>query len=488
MPEHNENETPEGSEKEESFEELFESYMKDVKDDLKVGEQVTGEIIAISSDLVFLNTGTKADGVVEKSELTDKDGNFSYSLGDRVTLYVIFKDESEVRLSRAMTGETGIHQLYEAYRAAVPVQGKVTETCKGGFRVSVAGKIAFCPVSQMDVKYVENPELYVGADYEFLISRIEENGRNIVVSRRELLRRLMAEEQEKFLKTVSPGDIVEGRVTRLMPYGAFVELIPGVEGMVHISELSWTRVEKPQDAVSVNDTVQVKILGIRESEENTQQTRISLSIKQALGDPWQNITEKFALGDKVEGRVTRCADFGAFVEISPGVEGLVHVSEMSYRKRVLKAHDMVSPGDEINVMIKSIDPENRRISLSMKEAEGDPWINIEKRYQAGQQVAGTVEKKESFGYFVAIEPGVVGLLPISKINSSPDASRIEKIKLDEPIQVKIESVNPAERKISLGVADDAEKQDFRSYKKSGSADSGMGELGEKLKEALRSGK
>ncbi|MFW6297579.1 MAG: 30S ribosomal protein S1, partial [Desulfosalsimonas sp.] len=483
-----ENETPEGSEKEESFEELFESYMKDVKDDLKVGEQVTGEIIAISSDLVFLNTGTKADGVVEKSELTDKDGNFSYSLGDRVTLYVIFKDESEVRLSRAMTGETGIHQLYEAYRAAVPVQGKVTETCKGGFRVSVAGKIAFCPVSQMDVKYVENPELYVGADYEFLISRIEENGRNIVVSRRELLRRLMAEEQEKFLKTVSPGDIVEGRVTRLMPYGAFVELIPGVEGMVHISELSWTRVEKPQDAVSVNDTVQVKILGIRESEENTQQTRISLSIKQALGDPWQNITEKFALGDKVEGRVTRCADFGAFVEISPGVEGLVHVSEMSYRKRVLKAHDMVSPGDEINVMIKSIDPENRRISLSMKEAEGDPWINIEKRYQAGQQVAGTVEKKESFGYFVAIEPGVVGLLPISKINSSPDASKIEKIKLDEPIQVKIESVNPAERKISLGVADDAEKQDFRSYKKSGSADSGMGELGEKLKEALRSGK
>lgn len=488
MSEHNENGTPEGSEKEESFEELFESYMKGVKDDLKVGEQVTGEIIAISNDLVFLNTGTKADGVVEKSELTDKDGNFSYSLGDRVSLYVIFKDESEVRLSRAMTGESGIHQLYEAYRAAVPVQGRVTETCKGGFRVNVAGKTAFCPVSQMDAKYVEDPESYVGADYEFLISRIEENGRNIVVSRRELLRRLMAEEQEKFLKTVSPEDIVEGRVTRLMPYGAFVELIPGVEGMVHISELSWTRVEKPEDAVSVNDTVRVKILGIRESEDNKQQTRISLSIKQALGDPWQNITEKFALGDKIEGRVTRCADFGAFVEISPGVEGLVHVSEMSYKKRVLKAQDMVSPGDTVNVMIKNIDPENRRISLSMKEAEGDPWINIEKRYQAGQQVAGTIEKKESFGYFVAIEPGVVGLLPISKINSSADSSRIEKIKIDEPIQVKIETINPAERKISLGVAEDSEKQDWRSYKKSGSTDSGMGELGEKLKEALKSGK
>lgn len=489
MSENTENGDPNGSqEQDESFEELFESYMKEVKDDLRVGEQVTGEIIAISDDSVFVNTGTKADGVVDKAELTDREGGFSYSLGDRVTLYVISRDESEIRLSGSMSGESGIHQIYEAYRASMPVQGKVTETCKGGFRVSVAGKSAFCPISQMDSTYVETSESYVGAEYEFLISRIEEHGRNIVVSRRELLNRQMAEQREQFLKTVSPGDILEGRVTRLMPYGAFVELVAGVEGMVHISEISWSRVEKPEDAVSVNETVKVKLLDIREPEDEKQQTRISLSIKQALQDPWQNITEKFKPGDKTEGKVTRCADFGAFVEIAQGVEGLVHISEMSYKKRVLKAQDVVSPGDTAAVMIKSVDPENRRISLSMKDAEGDPWINIEQRYQPGQQVTATIEKKESFGYFVALEPGVVGLLPVSKINSSPDASRIEKMKADDPISVKIESVNPAERKISLAVADEAGSGDWQAHKQASSSDSGTGELGEKLREALKSKK
>ncbi|MFW6011671.1 MAG: 30S ribosomal protein S1 [Desulfosalsimonas sp.] len=479
---------PPEPEEEQSFGELFESYMKNVKDDLRTGEQVTGEIIVIGNDTVFVNTGTKADGVVDKSELLDENGNFPYSLGDKITLYVISRDESEVRLSRAMDAKSGIHQLHEAYRSGIPVQGRVTETCKGGFRVSMAGKTAFCPVSQMDAVYVETPESYVGAEYEFLISRIEENGRNIVVSRRELLMRHMAEQKEQFLKNVSVGDVIEGKVTRLMPYGAFVEFIPGLEGMVHISELSWSRVEKPGDAVSVGDNVRVKILAIREPEDEKQQTRISLSIKQAQEDPWLNITEKFKTGDKVEGKVTRCADFGAFVELAPGVEGLVHISEMSYRKRVLKASDMVSPGDSIPVMIKGIDPEKRRISLSMKEAEGDPWVNIEQRYKPGQQVTGTIEKKESFGYFVALEPGVVGLLPISKINSSPEAGRIEKMKIDEQIQVLIEAVNPSERKISLAVADDAGKQDWRSYRDSASDDSGIGTLGEKLKEALKSGK
>ncbi len=488
MSEQNENETPEGSGDEQSFEELFESYMKQVKDDLHVGEQVTGEIIAIGQESVFVNTGTKADGVVDRSELTDTEGNFPYSLGDRVTLYVIARNESEVRLSRAMAGESGIHQIYEAYRAGIPIQGRVTETCKGGFRVNIAGKAAFCPVSQMDATYVDAPESYVGMDCEFLITRIEKSGRNIVVSRRELLKREMAEKRREFLKTVFPGDIVEGRVTRLMPYGAFVELIPGVEGMVHISEISWSRVEKPEEALTVNDQVSVKILDITEPGNTEQQTRISLSIKQAQGDPWQDITESFRQGDKVEGTVTRCADFGAFVEIVPGLEGLVHISEMSYRKRVVKAHDMVSPGDTLPVMLKSIDPENRRISLSMKDAEGDPWIGIEKRYKQGQQVTGTIEKKESFGFFVAIEPGIVGLLPVSKINASPDAKQIENLKADDPIQVIIESINTAERKISLGVAREIEKQDWRGYEKSLSAGSGIGELGEKLKEALKSKK
>ncbi len=491
MSEHNNDpQTPDESGEEQNFEELFESYMKEMKDDLRVGEQVTGEIIAIGAENIFLNTGTKIDGVVDRSELLDNDGNLPYHLGDSVTLYVVAKDEGEIRLSKAMTGQSGISQLYEAYRSKVPVQGKVTETCKGGFRVQVMGKSAFCPVSQMDTAYVEEPESYVGGEYEFLVTRIEEKGRNIVISRRELLNRYMAEQREQFLKTASAGDIVDGRVTRMMPYGAFVELHPGVEGMVHISEISWSRVEKPGDVLAVNDPVRVKILDIREPEKSEGQGRISLSVKQAAGDPWQNITEKFSHGDKVEGRVIRCADFGAFVEIAPGVEGLVHISEMSYKKRVLKAEDVVSPGDRVAVMVKSVDPENRRISLSLKDAEGDPWMHIESRYQAGQRITGTIEKKESFGYFVALEPGIVGLLPISRINAASNAREIEKQKVDDPIAVSIEAIHPAERKISLDVADAADKQEWQSYKKDTNrgSDSGMGALGEKLREALKSKK
>lgn len=488
MTEHEGNGSKNGPEEEESFEELFESYMKEMKDDLRVGEQITGEIIAISDDSVFVKTGTKADGVVDKTELLDKEGGLAYHLGDSVTLYVVARDESEIRLSRAMTAESGINGLYEAYRSKVPVQGHVTETCKGGFRVRVMGKNAFCPVSQMDITYVENPDIYAGEDFEFLISRIEENGRNIVVSRRELLNRHIAEQRRKFLQSASKGDILEGRVTRLMPYGAFVELAAGVEGMVHISEISWSRVEKPEDAVTVNDAVKVKILDIQEPDVKEQQTRISLSIKQAQEDPWQNITEKFGHGDKLEGKVSRCADFGAFVEIAPGVEGLVHISEMSYKKRIVKAQDMVSPGDIVPVTIKDIDPENRRISLSMKEAEGDPWLNVEQRYQPGQQVAGTIEKKESFGYFIALEPGVVGLLPVSKIKASHDSSQIESRKVDEKINVVVENINSIERKISLDVAEEADKQDWRSYREASTESRAMGELGEKLRQALKSKK
>jgi small subunit ribosomal protein S1 len=474
--------------KEESFADLFESYMGEMKDDLRVGEQITGEIIAIGDENVFVNTGTKIDGVASKSELMDKDGSFGHKVGDVLTLYVVSKDDSEIRLSRAMTAESGIDQLYEAFRSKIPVQGKVTETCKGGFRVSMAGKTAFCPVSQMDAVYVETPENYVGSDFEFLITRIEERGRNIVVSRREFLERQMAEQRQEFLKNNFPGDVVEGRITRIMPYGAFVELIPGVEGMVHISEISWSRLEKPEDAVSSGDPVRVKILEIKESEKPGQQGRISLSIKQAAGDPWQEITEKFSIGDKTQGIVTRCADFGAFVEISPGVEGLVHISEITYRKRVLRAEDEVSPGQHVAVMIKSIDPENRRISLSMKDAEGDPWIDIENRYKPGDKIVGTVEKKESFGYFVAIEPGIVGLLPVSKINAAPNAREIESCKTDDPISVIIESINLSDRKISLAPADSADKEDWKTYKKTSTSGGSMGDLGEKLRQAMKNKK
>lgn len=477
-----ENENPDTGE--ESFASMFEQYMTGVKDDLQVGEEVIGKIISIGDDSVFINTGTKVDGVVDKLELMDDEGELKVKLGDTLKLYVVSMGEGEIRLSRAITGAGGTNRLYDAYRNRIPVEGKVTETCKGGFRVNILGKIAFCPVSQIDVAYVEQPDIYVGGGYEFLITRIEEKGRNIVVSRRELLNRYIAEERKKFLESVNAGDIVEARITKIMPFGAFAEVAPGVEGMIHISELSWTRVSTPEEAVAAGDTVKVRLLSIENVGKGSKPPRISLSIKQALGDPWEKIFDKYQHGDKIQGTVTRCADFGAFVEIEPGVEGLVHISELSH-KRVVRPDDVVRPGEKVSVTIKNIDPGNRRMSLSMKDAEGDPWVHIAEKFAVGQTVTGRIENKEKFGYFVALEPGIVGLLPISKIKGAPNAKEIENLRVDAAITVGIEAIDRHDRKITLTIGDPMDKEDWRQFRTDKGSPTGMGNLGEKLKAAMK---
>jgi small subunit ribosomal protein S1 len=379
-----------------SFAELFESYSMDSVD-IQIGDRISGKIISIGSDDVFINTGTKTDGAVEKRELLDDKGNFNFRVGDAVDLYVVSINESEIRLSKSISGADGnALMLRDAYEKKIPVSGKVTEECKGGFRVDILKKTAFCPISQIDHKYAESPDAYVGSTFDFLITKFEEKGKNLVVSRREILKRQFAAAREKFFEKINIGDVLEGKITKIMPFGAFVELAPGIEGMAHISELSWSRTNHPDDVVCRDQTVKVKILGIEPDPKKPDNTKISVSIKQAQDDPWMSVPSQFKAGDKVSGKVSRLADFGAFVEIAPGVDGLVHISEMSYAKRVLRPEDVVSTGETVSVMIKEIDPLKKRISLSIKDAEGDPWMDIEKKYTPGQMVHGVIEKKESF--------------------------------------------------------------------------------------------
>jgi small subunit ribosomal protein S1 len=254
------------------------------------------------------------------------------------------------------------------------------------------GKRAFCPISQIDLKYVESSEPYVGETWSFLITQFEEDGRNIVVSRRELLEKEQAKIREEFFKEIAIDMELEGRITKVMPYGAFVELMPGIEGMIHLSEISWSRIERPEERLTIGDMVTVKLIGLDQGKRPGEM-KLALSIKQMTGDPWDSVEEQFRIGDKISGKVTRCVKFGAFVEITPGIEGLVHISEMSYKRRILKTEDMVTEGDTVEVMVKEIDVENRRISLSMKEAEGDPWIDIHTKYKVGQSIEGILEKK-----------------------------------------------------------------------------------------------
>lgn len=465
-----------------SFADLFESYSAGRGDNLTVGDKVNAKIISIGQNHLFVDTGTKIDGVVEKQDLLNENGEFHHAVGDVLELYVIAMDESEMRLSRAMAGMGGLNMLNDAYRNEIPVEGKVLATCKGGFHVEIVKRRAFCPISQIDVRYVDKPELYVGNTYSFMIKQFEEKGRNIVVSRREILQKEQEKARKAFFSQLAKDQVVLGRVTRLMPYGAFVELIPGVEGMVHISELSWSRLEKPDEAVKMGDQVQVRVLGIADGEKAGQK-KISLSLKQVTGNPWQQAGDQFQVGQKIQGKVTRCMKFGAFVEIAPGIEGLVHISEMSYVKRVLRPEDEVRPGESVFVMIKEIDPAKKRISLSIKDAKGDPWADVTDKFTVGQTFSGRIEKKEAFGYFISLEPGITGLLPVSKIKGSENASEIERLKAGDSLAVVIDAIMPDQRKISLGTADGKVEEDWRQF--SGDKPASLGSLGEKLKQILK---
>ena len=466
----------------EDFAELFASYESQRKAALKAGDKVSGTVISIGQKSVFLDCGAAVDGIVDRDELLNDDGELTVAEGDTLELYVVGLTDDSVRLSRALTGIGGLNMLQDAFESGVPVEGKVREQIKGGFHVEVMKRRAFCPVSQIDSRYVATPEDYVGQTLEFRITKLTEGGRNIVVSRRALLEEEQQQATAGFFETVNPGDVVEGTVTRLAAFGAFVELVPGLEGLVHISEISWARVQSPEEALSVGDRVRVKFLGASEGKKPGE-TRLSLSIKQAQDDPWKTVAEHFKDGDKVTGKVVKLMDFGAFVEIAPGIEGLVHVSEMSYGKRVNKPGDMVQVGDMVAAVIKQIDLDRQRISLSMRDAEGDPWLGVADKYPVGQTFEGTVEKRQQFGLFVNLEPGVTGLLPQSVMARAGGEVKYDKLGPGDKVVVSIESVNARERKISLGTGKKEEVSDWKGYKPQGGGD--LGSLGDVLAEAMK---
>ena len=468
-------------EKEESFAAMLDAYSPGLESEINIGDKIRGKVISIGKDSVFVDTGSKMDGVVDKAELIDKDRQLELEEGDMLELYVVALTDDEIRLSKAVSGIGGYHMLKEAYNKAVPVEGTISETCKGGFRVEILQRKAFCPISQVDINYVEDPSEFVGKTFNFLITTLEERGKNVVISRRALL----AQEQEKsrkaFYETLSVDSELDGLVTRTMPYGIFVQLADGVEGMVHVSELGWSKVAQPEDVVNIGETVRVKVIGI-EPDKRPGLLKISLSMKQLTENPWNSADQHFRAGDKILGKVTRCANFGAFVEVAPGIEGLVHISEMSYTKRILKPEDVVSAGETVSVLIKEVDMQNRRLALSIRDAEGDPWVDVAEKYTIGQSLEAVLEKKEKFGYFINLEPGITGLLPKSKLGKSSRSSEFEKLKEGDPIPVIIEAINPSERKITLIPGNTEDEQNWQKF--SGDTAPSMGSLGEKLQQAM----
>ncbi|HEX5757611.1 MAG TPA: S1 RNA-binding domain-containing protein [Thermoanaerobaculia bacterium] len=339
--------------------------------DPEVGETVSGEILAIGEDAALVDLGGKAEGVVPLDGLKDESGALTVEVGDRVEGTVSATDAATggvvVRVKPAR-GPQIKEELRQAHLHGIPVEGTVTGLNKGGIEVKIAGQRGFCPLSQLDLRYVEDPNRFVGQRLAFKILRLEEDpkGRrpNIVLSRRSLLEE---EAQSKAAETrgrLKPGAVLMGKVTSLASYGAFVDL-GGLEGLLHVSELSHRRVEHPQEVLQVGQEVEVQVIKVEKGKDGRQAERISLSRRALEGDPWQEAAERFPQGQRTRGRVARLESFGAFVELAPGLEGLVHVSELGAGRRVSHPREVVKPGQEVEVTVLGVDKQRKRISLSM---------------------------------------------------------------------------------------------------------------------------
>ncbi len=374
-PNENVNPTPEDEESSEDFAAMLEAHESESESgevsEVKIGAKVTGKIIQIDDHEAFVDCGFRNELPISVEELKDNDGQLQYSVGDEITAHVQ-KGNDGPKLTMAINlRDSGRKALLEAYEAGTPVEGKVGETNKGGFSIDLGGMRAFCPFSQIDVRRADDPSIFVGQSFKFKILELSEDQRNVVVSRRALLQASRDEQGTETRNSLELGMALEGIVTRLVPFGAFVD-IGGVEGLVHISQISFQRVGDPSDVLQEGQTVKVKIMEIQNLGQGRSE-RISLSIKALASDPWPDTAESLSPGTDVKGLVTRLVDFGVFVELLPGIEGLIHISELANR-RIIHPREVVNEDETITVRVLDVDLDRRRISLSLRqtsEYDGD---------------------------------------------------------------------------------------------------------------------
>lgn len=352
----------------ENFEELLSEEASTVEAAPQVGDKVEGTIVSLTSEHAFVDCGGKAEGRMDTAALTDPEGNLTVAVGDRIEAAVSGIDDESGAL---ILGQSQGHQLHgmaeieRAYQNKQTIEGMITGVIKGGVEVQIAGQRAFCPASHIDLRYVEDLSVFVGERHPFRITRYEGGKRrNVVVSRRVLLeeeQRVLAEETRNKLEV---GAILKGRVSTIKDYGAFVD-IGGMEGMVHISELALRRVNHPSDVISTGEEVEVQVLRIEKSDNPKQREKIALSMKALAKDPWRDAADRYTAGSLVNGKITRLQPFGAFVELEPGLEGLIHISELGAGRRIAHPQEVVSPGQEVEASVLGVDAKKRRISLSL---------------------------------------------------------------------------------------------------------------------------
>lgn len=413
------------------------------------GEVVQGTVVDVSERGVLIDFGYKSEGIVPLEEFSTAEGEVTVKKGDGVEVVIknISSNEAPPVLSYTdAQNRLAWDAVEKAYNSGEPVTGRITDKTKGGLKVDVKGIEAFLPGSQIDSRPVGNLDEFIGKDIEAKIIRFSRKRSNIVLSRKVLTDEVINQQKAETLSGIEEGYIVEGSVTNLTDYGAFVD-IGGIDGLLHVTDMTWGRSQNPNDFFKVGDRVQVKVLKLDREKE-----KVSLGFKQLLPDPWATVEELYPIGSRIEGKVSSVTDYGAFVELEPGVEGLIHISEMSWSKRVKHPKNVVRKNDKVEVQVLDIDPDERRISLGLKQLQPNPWDTVTERFQIGDKVRGRVRNLTDFGAFVEIEEGIEGLVHVSDITWSKKVKHPKDVlSKGQEVDAVITRLNSETRKISLSI-------------------------------------
>ena len=435
------------------------------------GTVVKGKVVAIEKDMAVIDVGLKTEGRVALKEFTNHGRDPAPGLGDEVEVYLERIEnalgEAVISRDKARREESWV-KLEQAFEKNEKVEGVIFNQVKGGFTVDLDGAVAFLPRSQVDIRPVRDVGPLMNIPQPFQILKMDRRRGNIVVSRRTVLEESRAEQRHEIVANLAEGQIIDGTVKNLTDYGAFVDL-GGIDGLLHVTDIAWRRVNHPSEVLTIGQQVKVRIIKI-----NHETHRISLGMKQLQEDPWSNIETRYAVGQKLKGRVTNIADYGAFVELEPGIEGLIHVSEMSWTKKNVHPGKIVATSQEVEVQVLEVDASKRRISLGLKQTLQNPWEAFAERHPVGSVVEGEVKNKTEFGLFVGLDADVDGMVHLSDLDwNKPGEQAIEDYKKGDKVTAKVLDVDVEKERIAIGIKQLA-TDPFAANNKAG--DEGEGEI------------
>jgi len=442
----------------ESFAELFESSLANQR--IRPGMILTGLVIEVTDDIVIVNVGLKSEAVIPVEQFKNERGELEVKAGDmvEVALDSVEDGNGETRLSRekAKRARTWT-RLETAFNDSQIVTGVITGRVKGGFTVEIENVRAFLPGSLVDVRPVRDTSYLEGKPLEFKVIKLDQKRNNVVVSRRAVVEQEFSAERSALMDNLQEGAVVKGSVKNLTDYGAFVDL-GGIDGLLHITDMAWKRVKHPSEVVKVGDEIEVRILKF-----DRERSRVSLGLKQLGADPWENIARRYPPNTRVFGKVTNIADYGAFVEIEDGVEGLVHVSEMDWTNKNVNPAKVVHTGQEVEVMVLDVDEERRRISLGLKQCQANPWKEFAENFNRGDKVSGQIKSITDFGIFIGLSGNIDGLVHLSDISwDMPGEEAVRNYQKAQQVEAMVLAIDPDRERISLGIKQLA-KDPFSAY-------------------------